>query len=43
MLSMFENRVLSKIFGPKREQATMEWTKRGAFMISIAYQILFGR
>jgi hypothetical protein len=26
-LSVFENRVLSKIFGPKRDEATGEWRK----------------
>jgi hypothetical protein len=27
MLRVFENRVLRKIFGPKRDQVTGEWTK----------------
>jgi len=39
-LRMFENRVLRRIFGPKRE-----WKNylRGSFMICTPQQILFGR
>jgi len=29
-LRVFENRVLSRIFGPKRDEVTREWRKLGA-------------
>ena len=27
MLKVFENRVLRRLFGPKRDEATMEWRR----------------
>ena len=44
MLMVFENRVLSKIFGPKRNDITGEWRilLNENFMIYIPVQILFG-
>ena len=43
-LTMFENRVLRKIFGPKRDEVTGggENYIRECFMICTAHQILFG-
>jgi len=44
-LRVFENRVLRRIFGPKRNEVTEEWRKQHvirSLMISTAHQILFG-
>jgi hypothetical protein len=44
-LGVFENRVLRKIFGLKREQAAGEWKKNyimASLIICIPHQILFG-
>jgi len=37
-LRVFKNRVLRRIFGPKRDEVTREWS----FMMYTAHQILFG-
>jgi hypothetical protein len=44
-LRMLENRVLRRIFGPKRDEATGEWRKlhNESLMICTPHQILFGR
>jgi hypothetical protein len=44
-LRVFENRVLGRIFGPKRNEVTGEWIKphNEELMICTAHQILFGR
>jgi hypothetical protein len=42
---VFENRVLKRIFGPKREEVTGEWRKNyivRSLMICIPHQILLG-
>jgi hypothetical protein len=36
-LSLFENRVLSRIFGPKRDEATGEWRKLHSEELHILY------
>jgi len=43
-LGVFENRVLRKIFGPKRDEETGEWRKlhKEGLMICIAQPISFG-
>ena len=43
-LRVFENRVLRRIFGPKRIEVTGEWRKlhMRSLMICTAHQILFG-
>jgi len=43
-LRVFENRVLRRIFGPKMDEVTEEWTKlyNEKLMICTAHQILFG-
>jgi hypothetical protein len=43
-LRVFENRVLRRIFGPKRDEVTRsgEDYVTGSFMICTAHQILFG-
>ena len=43
-LRVFENRVLRRKFGPKRDEATGEWRKlhKKSLMICNAHQILFG-
>jgi len=44
-LRVFENRVLSKIFGPKRDKINGECKKnyiKGHLMIYTPHQILFG-
>ena len=43
-LRVFENRVLRKVFGPKRDEVTGEWRKlhNEEVMICAAHQILFG-
>ena len=43
-LRVFENRVLKKIFGPKRDEVRGEWRKlhNKEFMISTAHPIMFG-
>jgi len=38
-LRVFENRVLRRIFRPKRDEVTGEWR---SFMICTSHQILFG-
>jgi hypothetical protein len=42
---VFENRVLRRIFGPKRDEVTGEWRKLhgGSFIICTRHQILLGR
>jgi hypothetical protein len=44
-LRVFENRVLRRIFGPKRNEVMREWRKlhNGSFIICINHQILLGR
>jgi hypothetical protein len=44
-LRVFENRVLRRIFGPKRNEVTAEWRKlhKGSFIICIHPQISLGR
>jgi len=45
ILRVFENRVLMRIFGPKRDEVTGEWRKlhnERSLMICTAHQILFG-
>jgi hypothetical protein len=43
-MRVFENRVLRRIFGAKRDEITGEWTKlhNGEQMICTPHQILFG-
>jgi len=43
-LRVFENRVLRRIFGPKKEEVTGEWRKlyNEEIMICTPHQILFG-
>jgi len=43
-LRVFENRGLSKIFGPKRDEITGEWKNyiRRSLMICTAHPISFG-
>jgi hypothetical protein len=42
-LRVFENRVLRRIFGPKRDEVTGEWRRLyNDLMICTHYQILFG-
>jgi hypothetical protein len=42
---VFENRVLRRIFGPKRDELTEEWRKlhNEEFMILTPLPILFGQ
>ena len=41
-LRVFENKVLRRIFGPKRDEVTVEWTKlHNSLLISTPHQILF--
>jgi hypothetical protein len=44
-LRVFENRVLRRIFGPKRAEITKEWRKlhNGSFIICTCHQILLSR
>jgi hypothetical protein len=44
-LRVFENRVLRRIFGPKRDEVTGEWRKLHirSLMISTPHQMLLGR
>jgi hypothetical protein len=44
-LRVFENRVLRRIFGPKRDEVTGECRKlhNGSFIICTHHQILLGR
>jgi hypothetical protein len=45
MLWVFENRVLRKIFGPKRDEVTGKWREdyiTRSCMIFTPHQILFG-
>jgi hypothetical protein len=44
-LRVFENRVLRRIFGPRRHEVTGEWRKNyimRSLMICTPHQILFG-
>jgi len=44
-LSVFENGVLRKIFGPKKDEVTGDWRRlyvTRSFMISTPHQILYG-
>jgi len=42
-LRVFENRVLRRIFGPKRDEVTREWKNYVmSLMICTAHPILFG-
>jgi len=43
-LRVFENRVLRKIFGPKRDEVTGEWRKHvmRSLMICTPHPIFFG-
>jgi hypothetical protein len=43
-LRVFENRVLRRIFGPKRDEVTGEWRKIHirSLMISTPHPIIFG-
>jgi len=43
-LRVFENRVLRRIFGPKRDEVTGEWRNyiMRILMICTAHQMLFG-
>jgi hypothetical protein len=38
-LMLFENRVMRRIFGPKRDEVTGEWT---SLLICTPHQILYG-
>jgi hypothetical protein len=42
---VFENRVLRRIFGPKRDEVMGEWREmhNGGFIICTHHQILLGR
>jgi len=44
-LRMFENRVLRRIFGPKRDEVTREWRKLYNEELNdlYSYPVLFGR
>jgi hypothetical protein len=44
-LRVFENRVLRRIFGPKRDEVTGQWRNFhfGSFIICSHHQILLGR
>jgi hypothetical protein len=44
LLRVFENRVLRRIFGPKRDEVTGEWRRLHNEELNdcIHYQILFG-
>ena len=44
MLRVFENRVLRRVFGPKRDEVTGEWRKlhSGSLMICIPHPIFCG-
>jgi hypothetical protein len=44
-LRVFENRVLRRIFGSKRDEVTGEWIKlhNGGFIICTHHQIILGR
>ena len=39
-LTVFENMVLRRIFGPKRDEVTREWTR--SFIIGTPHHVLFG-
>ena len=41
-LNVFENRVLRRIFGPKRDEVTGEWGKLHNEELSTPYRILCG-
>ena len=41
-LRVFENRVLSRVFGPKRDEVTGEWRKLHSLGIFTPYSILCG-
>jgi hypothetical protein len=43
-LRVFENRVLKRIFGPKRDEVTKEWRRlhKKELMLSIPHKISFG-
>jgi hypothetical protein len=43
-LTVFENRVLRRIFGPERDEVTGEWRRLNnrSFMICIPHHRLFG-
>jgi len=43
-LRVFENRVLRRVFGPKKDEITGEWRKlhNESLMICTPHQILFG-
>jgi hypothetical protein len=43
-MRVFENRVLRRIFGPKRDEKTGEWRRlqNGNLMTCTHHQILFG-
>jgi len=43
-LRVFQNRVLRRIFGPKRDEVTGEWRKlhSSSLMICTAHPVLFG-
>jgi hypothetical protein len=44
-LRVFENRVLRRIFGPKKDEVTGEWRKlrSGSFIICTHHRIFLGR
>jgi hypothetical protein len=42
-LRVFENRVLRRIFGPKRDEVTGEWRKLRNFIICTYPQISLGK
>jgi hypothetical protein len=44
-LIVFENRVLRRIFGPKRDEVTGEWRRflTRSFILCTPHQIIFGR
>jgi hypothetical protein len=41
-LRVFENRVLRRIFRPKRKKVTGEWRRLHNEELNILYQVLFG-
>jgi hypothetical protein len=41
-LRVFENRVLRRIFGPKKDEVTGQWRKLHTLLICTAHPILFG-
>jgi hypothetical protein len=41
-LRVFDNRVLRRVFGPKRDKVTEEWRRLRNLMICTHHQILFG-